>query len=149
MSIYGEAPSGAVNGTNTVFTTSQPFYPGSTRVYVNGERQHDGVDYSEDPPSTLTFAQPPANGVILVDYDITAQGANYPLGQWNWNPEGYPAGSVLYYGPVLWPAGIDPGSTKPLSWCSGRAAHKQTGYLRWPPASPVPHHSWPSATSTR
>ncbi|GFG74684.1 DUF2460 domain-containing protein [Mycobacterium botniense] len=113
MSIYGEAPSGAVNGTNTVFTTSQPFYPGSTRVYVNGERQHDGVDYSEDPPSTLTFAQPPANGaVILVDYDITAQGANYPLGQWNWNPEGYPAGSVLYYGPVLWPAGIDPGSTK-------------------------------------
>ncbi|WP_163756449.1 hypothetical protein [Mycobacterium botniense] len=70
---------------------------------MNGERQHDGVDYSEDPPSTLTFAQPPANGaVILVDYDITAQGANYPLGQWNWNPEGYPAGSVLYYGPVLW-----------------------------------------------
>lgn len=36
----------------------------------------------------------------------------YPVGQWTFDPIGYPPGAVLYYGPILFPAGIDPGSTQ-------------------------------------
>ena len=36
----------------------------------------------------------------------------YPLGEWTFNPTGYAPGAVLYYGPILFPAGIDPGTTQ-------------------------------------
>ncbi|WP_142358456.1 hypothetical protein [Mycobacterium celatum] len=113
MSIYGETPSGAVNGTNKVFATSQPYVTGSTRVYENGERLHLGVDYTESAASTLTFTNAPASGaVLLVDYDITASGVSYPVGEWTFNPEGYAAGAALYNGPTLFPGGLNPGETQ-------------------------------------
>ncbi|MBO0885153.1 MAG: hypothetical protein J2P17_33445, partial [Mycobacterium sp.] len=135
MSIYGEVPSGAVNGTNTVFTTSQPYYAGSTRVYLGTNasdcyRLEKGVAYTETTPASgvLTLTTAPASGaVLLVDYDVTAAGINYPVGVWDWNPEGYPAGAVLYYGPVLWPAGIDPGSTQTAVMVLGPGGAQVTG----------------------
>jgi hypothetical protein len=113
VSIYGEVPSGAVNGTNTVFTTSQPYYEGSTRVYLGTNasdcyRLQNGVAYTETTPASgvLTFATAPASGsVIFLDYDIVA---SYTIGEWTFNSDG----SAVYNGPTLFPAGIKPGSTQ-------------------------------------
>jgi len=70
MSVYGETPSGLVNGSNTVFTTAHPYTTASTRVFVNGDRKHLTVDYTESAASQITFASAPASmSVILVDYD--------------------------------------------------------------------------------
>lgn len=35
-----------------------------------------------------------------------------PQGVWDFNPAGYGAGAVMYTGPMLFPAGIDPGTTQ-------------------------------------
>lgn len=113
MSIYGETPGGSVNGTNRVFTTAQPYVTGTTRVFKNGARLDLGVDYTESAASTLTLAAAPSSGaVLLVDYDITAGGTNYPQGVWTFNPEGYGEGAALYNGPTLFPAGINPSQTQ-------------------------------------
>lgn len=113
MSIYGETPSGAVDGSNKVFTTSKAYVTGSTRLFKNGARMDLGSDYTESAASTLTLAAAPGPGsVLLVDYDITAEGTNYPQGKWTFNPEGYPEGAALYYGPTLFPAGINPAQTQ-------------------------------------
>jgi hypothetical protein len=115
VSVYGEVPTPAANGTATVFTLSQPYAAGTTRVYVNELRYHGGgVQYTETSPSagTLTFATAPASGaVILVDYDIQATATTTATGTWTFNPDGFPTGSVMYYGPVLWLSGSEPGST--------------------------------------
>lgn len=119
MSIYGEVPSGTVNGTNRVFTLSNPYAAGTTRVFVgttaaNAARQENGVAYTETTPASgvLTFATAPATGaIILVDYDLQATATTTAVGTWTFSPDGYPAGSAMYYGPVLWPSGTQPGST--------------------------------------
>lgn len=112
MSIYGETPGGAVNGTNKVFTTAQPYISGSTRLFVNGARQDLGAQYTESSASHISFITAPSSGsTLLIDYD-TAGGANYPMGEWVFNPAGYAPGAALYTGPMLFPAGINPGATQ-------------------------------------
>lgn len=68
--IYNEVPVGAINGINTSFTTLSPFEPGSTCVYVQGDRQQLGIDYSEVAPNTLLFAVAPPDD-LWVDYLIS------------------------------------------------------------------------------
>ena len=53
--ITDEAPSGTINGTNTIFTTSQPYIGASLQVFVNGLKQRRGVDFTETTPSSGTF----------------------------------------------------------------------------------------------
>lgn len=71
-----ETPSGTVNGSNAVFTTSQAYIAGSTQVYRDGQLMAPGgADYTETTPSsgTITFVTAPASGsVILVTYKISS-----------------------------------------------------------------------------
>lgn len=115
MSVYGETPTGTVNGTNHVFTLSQAYFAGSTRVFANGIRKDLGVDYTESSSTQITFVTAPVTStVLLVDYDIAATGGNgYPLGEWTFGPAGgLAAGAALFNGPLLFPAGINPGETQ-------------------------------------
>jgi hypothetical protein len=67
--VYGEVPSGVVNGVNAVFATAVPFRAGTLRLYLNGVRQKLLSDYTLVPPSTCVFVLAPrANDHILVDY---------------------------------------------------------------------------------
>lgn len=52
-----EVPSGVVNGSNLVFTVSQPYMPGSTAVFVNGLLQEKTLDdgWLETDPATGTI----------------------------------------------------------------------------------------------
>lgn len=65
---FGEVPSGTVNGTNTVFTTAQPFT--SIEVFKNGIRMKGaGNDYTVTNNTTITFVTAPAIGAtLLVNY---------------------------------------------------------------------------------
>lgn len=66
-----EVPTGAVNGSNTVFTVSNAFVTGSTQVYQNGLLKKLGTNYTETDPSSgeITFTVAPTGGdVILVAY---------------------------------------------------------------------------------
>lgn len=59
---------GALNGTNATFTTSQPFKPGSVKLYLNGVRQFEGEDYTVT-TTDFTFTIPPEAGSNLIaDY---------------------------------------------------------------------------------
>lgn len=71
--IANEIPSGTVNGSNKIFTTSQIFVFKSTRLFMNGSRQVLGIDYTED---SVTFQKvnfttaPPSGAHIIIDYEI-------------------------------------------------------------------------------
>lgn len=83
--VYGEILTGAVNGTNTVFTTVQDFVDGTDSVYFNGVRQREGIgnDYVRSESGgvgtgfdTITFAVAPKSrpgskpdDVVSIDYD--------------------------------------------------------------------------------
>ena len=43
--IAGEVPAGLINNSNTTFTTSKNFIPGTEEVFVNGMKQTPTVDY--------------------------------------------------------------------------------------------------------
>jgi len=63
--VLGEVPSGTVNGSNTVFTTSQPFT--SIEVFKNGVRMKaGGADYTVTNTTTITFVTAPVTGTVLV-----------------------------------------------------------------------------------
>jgi hypothetical protein len=59
---------------------------------------------------------------------------SYDVGVWTWNPEGYPEGSVLYYGPILFPAGINPNTTQTAVCVFGPAG----GRANFPPLQQGP-----------
>lgn len=62
---------GSRNSTNKVFTTSQNFQSGSTRVFINGIRLTKGAsyDYSETASNQITFTNAPDTGdLIVIDY---------------------------------------------------------------------------------
>jgi len=68
---YDDAVTGLRNSVNTVYTTSQNFVSGSTRVFVNGVRQSRGgiYDYTETAANQITFNYAPDNGdLIVIDY---------------------------------------------------------------------------------
>jgi len=67
--IWSEVPSGAINSSNTVFTTANTFRSGTTRVFLNGLRQKPSTQYAESAGNTITFASAPTAGSsIIVDY---------------------------------------------------------------------------------
>jgi hypothetical protein len=67
-------PSGAINGTNTVFTLPQ-FTLGTTMVYLNGLRQKIGSDYAETNDTTITMVTAPHTLDTLVADFVVAGNA--------------------------------------------------------------------------
>jgi hypothetical protein len=67
--IYGETPTGAMNGTNTIFTLVHQYQPGTVTVFRNGLREYPVIGYTESGPARITMADPPlADDTIAVDY---------------------------------------------------------------------------------
>ncbi|MFH0760709.1 MAG: hypothetical protein V2A67_04335 [Bacteroidota bacterium] len=61
--------SGLLNGENTIFSSSEPYVPGTTRVFLNGIRQFRGEDYQELGEGYIEFSEPPFTGdLIIMDY---------------------------------------------------------------------------------
>lgn len=68
--VYAEVPTGAINGTNTIYVIANTPVAGTVRVYLNGMRMNIGAsnDYTIS-GSTITFNfAPSTNDVLLVDY---------------------------------------------------------------------------------
>lgn len=71
--VYGEIPGGALNGVNTIFTTANPYVPGSTAVYLNGLREFLGEGYDEVGPNSINFTDAPLSADrIRIDYIVTS-----------------------------------------------------------------------------
>lgn len=69
IEVFGEIPSGAINGVNATFVTTYPFRTNSERLYLNGVRQKRVDDYTVSSPTTVVFVLPPkTNDHVLVDY---------------------------------------------------------------------------------
>ena len=68
--VDGETPSGAINGTNKVFTlASAPNPVNSLKVYVNGQRMKSGGEDFTLSGVTITFVTAlPTGSILLVDY---------------------------------------------------------------------------------
>lgn len=69
--IVNEIPSGSINGSNVIFTTTNQFTSGTTQVYLNGQRLKLGAsfDYTETTSTSITLNLAPIPGdVVLVDY---------------------------------------------------------------------------------
>jgi hypothetical protein len=62
--------SNLIDGTKTNFSTSKPIYRNSTRVYKNGLRLIQNIDYTENNDSLgITFVSAPnINSSIVIDY---------------------------------------------------------------------------------
>ena len=68
---YDPSITGSRNSVNKIFTLSQNFVAGSTRVFVNGIRYTRGssYDYVESASNQITFTNAPDSGdLIVVDY---------------------------------------------------------------------------------
>jgi hypothetical protein len=71
ISDYDNAITGLRNSSNKVFTLTQNYQTGTTKVYVNGIRYSPGAgnDYTESSSNQITFTNAPdAGDLILVDY---------------------------------------------------------------------------------
>ena len=69
-----ETPAGDVDGINTAFNFSEIPVAGSLLVFLNGQRQKYGIDYTL-PAGVLTFATAPFTGdIITADYKYNAPG---------------------------------------------------------------------------
>jgi hypothetical protein len=67
--IWGETPTGSINGTNKNFTTAFSYAAGQLAVYLNGVRQRRPNDYTETSSSAFQLINAPLTGDILsVDY---------------------------------------------------------------------------------
>lgn len=70
--VVGEVPSGTLNGTNTTFTTSHNYVPGTIEVFRNGLREHLSIGFTEASANTIAFSTAPlSSDDVLVNY--TAQ----------------------------------------------------------------------------
>jgi hypothetical protein len=68
--VRGEVPGGAVNSSNTTFTTASRFQPGALRVYQNGIRLKGGTeDYTEGTQGFTMAVAPVTGDLLLVDYE--------------------------------------------------------------------------------
>ena len=65
-----EVLSGAVNGLNNVFQTSQPYVPGSVRIFLNGQlKRADFADgWIELGYDKVQLALPPLAGDVVQAY---------------------------------------------------------------------------------
>jgi hypothetical protein len=67
--VFGESPSGAIDGMNQTFTVAHPYIAGSTGLYLNGLREYPGDAYTETGGQTIHFIDAPLPGdTIRVDY---------------------------------------------------------------------------------
>ncbi len=100
--VANEVPSGTVNGSNTVFTLSADYIPGTLAVYLNGMRQKITDDYTETAGHTITFVGAPLSGdKILVDYlrltgSVTPNESEYGF-EWGVTPSESPNGSISVF----------------------------------------------------
>jgi|SRR5215471_1264042 len=66
---WGETPTGAIDGTNKVYTSASAYVSGSIAVYLNGVRQRRTNDYSETTSTTFTMVNAPLAGDLMsIDY---------------------------------------------------------------------------------
>lgn len=62
--------SGAVNGSNTIFTILAPINSNTERIYVNGQRMDkDNGDYTISGSTITLTTAPPTGSVIICDYE--------------------------------------------------------------------------------
>jgi hypothetical protein len=67
--IYGETPSGALNGVNKTFTTLHAYSPNMLAVYLGGLRLRKPDDYTETGSNSFQLVTAPLSGDNLsVDY---------------------------------------------------------------------------------
>ena len=69
--VDNETPGGVKNGSNVTFTTFYNYKPGTTKLFVNGVRQREGVgfDYLEAGTNQLTLSIAPiVSDILLIDY---------------------------------------------------------------------------------
>ncbi len=64
--IYGEVPSGAINGSNATFTTAYDFEPETVQVILNGMIQKLVQDYNTVGTQTITLNVSPSSGETLI-----------------------------------------------------------------------------------
>lgn len=68
--VKNEVPTGAINGSNAVFTSQHLFVPGSVQVYLNGVRQKIVDDFNTSGNNTIQMVVSPNTGeIILIDYE--------------------------------------------------------------------------------
>ena len=69
VSIWGETPTGAINGVNKSYTTAFSYATGQLGVYLNGVRQRRPDDYTETSATAFQLVSAPLTGDLLsVDY---------------------------------------------------------------------------------
>ena len=74
--VYGETPSGALDGSNTTYTAANVFQANSLEVYLNGLRQRRVADYNEISTTQFQFLSPPrSTDSISIDYAMVLTGA--------------------------------------------------------------------------
>lgn len=67
--IFGETPTPATNGAQTVFTVANSYVSGTLRVFRNGQLLYEGIDYTETASTTFTLTVAPDSSEYLrVDY---------------------------------------------------------------------------------
>ena len=81
--IFGEVPAGAINGSNTAFTTAQVPYGTTLALFYNGQKLTRGADYTVS-STAITMSRAPAPGDVITANYITpvstapaAGGPNY------------------------------------------------------------------------
>ena len=67
--IINETLTGAINGTNKVFTTNYQYIPGSTKVYMNGLSQKKNSSYTETSGTIVFDVAPKPN--LFGDCELT------------------------------------------------------------------------------
>lgn len=63
--VNNEVPSGQINGTNTLFTTSYPFKGNTLSIFKNGAKLTPLVDYILNIPQQFTLVAAPTSGTVL------------------------------------------------------------------------------------
>lgn len=69
--VIGESPSGALDGVNTIYTTTGNFMENSLSVFLNGLRLQQFVDYVVPMVNGFQMNYPPLGGdTLVVDYVV-------------------------------------------------------------------------------
>jgi hypothetical protein len=69
IQVWGETPTGAINGVNLTYTSANPYSPGLLAVFLNGLRLRRSADYNETGAQSFAFLTAPLVGDSLsIDY---------------------------------------------------------------------------------
>jgi hypothetical protein len=67
--VWGETPSGTIDGSNKNYTSAQPYSPTTLAVFLNGLRMRRSGDYTETGSNSFSFVTAPLPGDSLsIDY---------------------------------------------------------------------------------